>query len=67
MRKTLHAAAFVLIAALALAAWLRSAPRATPPFQPPLASLSPGELGPVRELFNASTDAVRVLLMLSPT
>ena len=67
MRKALYAAFFALMAALGQAAWHRNAPRVTPPSQPPLASLSPGDLWPVRDLFNSSADTVRILLMLSPT
>ncbi|HZI94912.1 MAG TPA: hypothetical protein VFE84_11755 [Patescibacteria group bacterium] len=67
MRRALQASLFVLMAAMLLVAWHRSAPRATPAGQPPLATLGPGDLAPVREIFNASAGDVRILLMLSPT
>ncbi len=39
----------------------------TPQGQPPLVSLSPGDLTPIKTAFNASADSIRVVVMLSPT
>ena len=39
----------------------------TPKGQPPLASFSPGDLTPLKTLFNASASSVRIVVMLSPT
>ena len=47
--------------------WLALAPRHVPPGQPSLRWLDASELQAVRETFNASPDAVRVLVLLSPT
>ena len=67
MRRAIQTATFALMAALLMVAWYRSAPRSTPAGQPPLASLGPDGIAPVRDLFNASAGEVRLLLMLSPT
>ena len=39
----------------------------TPAGQPPLKSLSAQSVGEIKNEFNAATDDVRVLLLLSPT
>ena len=67
MRQAIQSAMFVLMAAMLMVAWHRSAPRFAPAGQPPLASLGPDGIAPVRDLFNASAGDVRLLLMLSPT
>jgi len=67
MRRAVRAAVFVLMTALLRVAWHRSSPRSTPAGQPPLASLGPDGIAPVRDLFHADAGDVRLLLMLSPT
>ena len=39
----------------------------TPKLQPPLASVSSGDLTPLKTAFNSSATAIRIVLMLSPT
>ncbi len=39
----------------------------TPKGQPPLVSLSSGDLTPLKTAFNASASSIRVVVMLSPT
>lgn len=52
---------------LAAYAWLQHAPRRVPNGQPPLVTVSPGGLEPIRAAFNAGGGQVRILAMLSPT
>jgi hypothetical protein len=47
--------------------WLALAPRDVPAGQPALDRLDAAELPEFRNAFNASPDAVRVLVLLSPT
>ncbi|MGH9868040.1 MAG: hypothetical protein ACREAA_07755 [Candidatus Polarisedimenticolia bacterium] len=61
----LFAAALILLAATL--AWMRFAPRRVPEGQPPLATLEAGSLPAFRDAFNARSEQVRVLAMLSPT
>ena len=56
----------LLLGLLALA-WVKYAPRETPTGQPPLAALDASSLQAFRDSFNASSDRVRILVMLSPT
>jgi hypothetical protein len=39
----------------------------TPPGQPPLTSLTPGNLDQFRRVFNDAADRIRLVLLLSPT
>jgi hypothetical protein len=39
----------------------------TPKGQPPLVSVSSGDLSPLKTAFNASASSIRVVVMLSPT
>lgn len=67
MKRTLL---FFLAAVLALAAiWLYQnyGPRHTPRGQPPLISLNPANFDELTRAFNAASNQVRVLVMLSPT
>jgi hypothetical protein len=60
--------ALVLVAALGIAvAWYVRGPRAVPPGQPPLATLSPSALEALRADFNRAAGQVRVIILLSPT
>jgi hypothetical protein len=61
----IFAAAFFVSAAVF--AWMRFAPRRVPAGQPPLAILEAGSLAAFRDAFNAQSEQVRVLVMLSPT
>lgn len=56
----------LLFGLLALA-WVKYAPRETPKGQPPLAVLDASSLQDFRDTFNAGSDGVRILVMLSPT
>jgi hypothetical protein len=67
MRRVALAAAAIVLAAAAGLLWLRLAPRETPAGQPPLATLEPGSLDPLRAAFNLHTGKTRVLALLSPT
>ena len=60
----LAGAIFVSVAAFA---WVRFAPRRVPPGQPPLSVLTANSLPAFRGAFNAQSDQVRLLVMLSPT
>lgn len=62
------AALIVLILAVG-GFWLYqfTAPRQTPPGQPPLVSLHADNFGDLARSFNEASDRVRVLVMLSPT
>ena len=60
----LAAGIVVSVAAFAL---VRFAPRRVPPGQPPLSILEASSLPAFRDAFNAQSDQVRVLVMLSPT
>ena len=62
----------MLLAALTIAAgtgiaYMKLAPRRTPPGQPPLVNFTGDNLRPFVEAFNAKPDSTRILLMLSPT
>lgn len=61
---------FVLVAVLAVlasASWWQFLRRDTPQWQKPLATLDASGLASLRDEFNASADAVRVIVLLSPT
>ena len=47
--------------------YLHGVPRTTPRGQPPLQSVSPGDLGSFQRAFNGAADRTRVLVLLSPT
>jgi len=63
------AGALLFVAATAGAglAWLRYAPRRTPPGQPALSRLDAATLGTFRDAFNDAAEETRVLLLFSPT
>ena len=56
-----------LLLGLLAVAWVKYAPRETPKGQPPLTALDAASLQGFRDAFNAGSDTVRVLAMLSPT
>jgi hypothetical protein len=62
-----HLVLAVLVATSILVGWEQFRPRdrVTPAGQPPLLELSSSE--PVRRAFNSAPDAVRVIVLLSPT
>jgi hypothetical protein len=62
-----HLLLAVLVAASILVGWeeFRPRDRITPAGQPPLLELSSAE--PVQRAFNSAPDAVRVIVLLSPT
>jgi hypothetical protein len=55
-----------IVAAL-LIVWYLWLSKATPPGQPPLASLTPDNFGDFRQEFNSTADRARLVLLLSPT
>jgi len=57
----------VILALCAAAAWHRYGPRKTPAGQPPLATLDASTLESLRADFNRHSDAVRIIVLLSPT
>lgn len=57
----------VLGVLLASAGWWQFVRRDAPQGQRPLATLDASSLAGLRDEFNASTDAARVILLLSPT
>jgi len=60
--------AAVILVSVAAFAWVRFAPRRVPAGQSPLAVLDEaGSLAAFRDAFNAGSEQVRVLVMLSPT
>lgn len=70
--KRLRIGILLVIGALLLAgglgyAYLQFSPRETPPGQPRLITLDPGDLTPVESAFDAGNQGPRVLVMLSPT
>jgi hypothetical protein len=59
---------FVVLAAGALAmGYMFYGGASTPKGQPPLVRFSSGDLRPLKNAFNSSASATRVLVMLSPT
>ena len=59
---------YVVLAAVALGvAYFFYGGSSTPKGQPPLLSLSSGDLTPLKTAFNASPSSTRILVMLSPT
>ena len=67
IRKAVYAACILAAAGAGLLAYALYAPRAAPAGQPPLAPVGNGSLDPIRDLFNATADRTRLLVMLSPT
>ena len=67
LRRVTLAMAALALAGAATIAWVKLAPRPTPPGQPPLATLEKKSFGELREAFNASADRTRVVALLSPT
>jgi hypothetical protein len=60
----------VVLAALVLsgfAGWHLLGPRRTPPGQPRLVHLNPGNLEVLRNAFNAASEEPRLLILASPT
>ena len=66
-RRLLAATAIVFVSGALWIVWLQRAPRRVPPGQPELARLDSASLGSLRDAFNAEVDAVRLLVLLSPT
>lgn len=67
LRKPALLAAIVGSVVLAAGAYLRYAPRRVPEGQPALVHLAAGNLGTLREDFNAAAAGTRLLVLLSPT
>jgi hypothetical protein len=66
-RPILIVAAIALVSGALWIGWLLNAPRRVPSGQPPLAHLDAETLPALREAFNAHTDEVRLVVLLSPT
>jgi hypothetical protein len=62
-----HVVLAILVAASVLVGWqeFRPTERVTPAGQPPLLELSSAE--PLQRAFSAAPDAVRIIVLLSPT
>ena len=67
MRRGLIAAGALIVAGYLAFAYMRHAPRHTPPGQPSLLHLAEGDLSPLQEAFDSRADSFRVLVLLSPT
>jgi hypothetical protein len=67
MKKVLLVLIAIVAVIAALAVWSARQPRRTPSGQPPLESLSLGNLSDFRKAFNDSPSSVRMVLLLSPT
>jgi len=59
--------AIALVSGALWISWLKTAPRRVPAGQPALGRLDAASLGTLRDAFNADADAVRILVLLSPT
>lgn len=57
----------VITLAVAALAWYFYGGGTTPAGQPPLVSLAPANFHELRDAFNASADAQRLIILLSPT
>jgi hypothetical protein len=67
VKKGLSVFAVLIFAGLLALAWHYYAGTTVPAGQPPLASLSAGNLDELRTAFNAASGDVRIVLLLSPT
>lgn len=67
MKKALLILAIIAAVVGALASWSALQPRRSPSGQPPLESLTVGNLSEFRKAFNHSPSSVRMVLLLSPT
>jgi hypothetical protein len=57
----------LILGVCAAAAWYRLGPRRTPPGQAPLLTLNASAVETLRADFNRDADAVRIIVLLSPT
>jgi len=64
LRILLGATSLLVVAGIALFAWLKLAPRRVPPGQQPLAVFDASSF---KAAFNAGEGSVRILALLSPT
>ncbi len=67
IRPILAVAGIVVVSGALWVGWLMTAPRRVPAGQPPLARLDADSLPALHEAFNEHLDAVRLLVLLSPT
>lgn len=67
MKKALLVLVAILAVVAALALWSAWQPRRTPSGQPPLESITSGNLSDFRKAFNHSPARVRMVLLFSPT
>jgi len=67
LRPIFAVAGIVLVSGALWIGWLMTSPRRVPAGQPALARLDAESLPALRDAFNAHTDAVRLLVLLSPT
>ena len=66
-RRILTILAIALVSGALWITWLKTAPRRVPEGQAPLARLDGSSLDTLRDAFNADAQAVRILVLLSPT
>jgi hypothetical protein len=66
-RRLLLVTGIVFVSGALWIAWLQLAPRRVPEGQPELSRIDAASLDSLRDAFNAETDAVRLLVLLSPT
>ena len=66
-RKVVLLLAVIVALVLVSGAYLLYAPRSVPEGQPALVHLAAGNLGTLREDFNAAAAGTRLLVLLSPT
>ncbi len=66
-RRVLTILAIALASGALWIAWLKTAPRRVPEGQAALARLDATSLDTLRDAFNADAEAVRILVLLSPT
>ena len=66
-RRILTILAIALVSGALWLLWLKTAPRRVPEGQTPLTRLDADSLGTLRDAFNADPQAVRLLVLLSPT
>ena len=67
MKKLLAAWGFVMLSILGASVWYLFGPGTAPEGQPPLLSLAPGNLSRLQSDFNAASEKIRIVAVLSPT
>jgi len=67
MVKPKHAGLLLIIVLAVLAYWYYWGSVRTAPGQPPLTSLTPGNLDEFKKAFNDTADRTRLVLLVSPT